>query len=89
MNMRQNFKTGRGAVELLGAFFSPEPARCNEELSPGFQAMTTDIVLALFAAVTRAIPAIGPVVSGVPIVLVGLFTMGPATAAWLLVFVTL
>ncbi|MCX6345929.1 MAG: AI-2E family transporter [Armatimonadetes bacterium] len=45
------------------------------------------MVLALFAAVTRAIPAIGPVVSGVPIVLVGLFTFDAATAAWLLVFV--
>jgi predicted PurR-regulated permease PerM len=30
------------------------------------------IVLALFAGVTRAIPIIGPVVSGIPIVLVGL-----------------
>ncbi len=47
------------------------------------------IVLALFAAVTRAIPAIGPVVSGVPIMLVGLFTMGPAVAAWLVVFITI
>lgn len=46
------------------------------------------MVLALFAAVTRAIPAIGPVVSGVPIVLVGLFTFDAATAVWLLVFVT-
>lgn len=30
------------------------------------------VVLALFAAITRAIPIIGPVVSGIPIVLVGL-----------------
>lgn len=30
------------------------------------------LVLALFAAITRAIPVIGPVVSGIPIVLVGL-----------------
>ena len=30
------------------------------------------LVLALFAAITRAIPVIGPVVSGIPIILVGL-----------------
>ncbi len=30
------------------------------------------VVLALFAAITRAIPVIGPVLSGIPIVLVGL-----------------
>ena len=45
------------------------------------------IVLALFAAITRAIPIIGPVVSGIPIVLVGLLSSGYAMAFWLLVFV--
>jgi len=45
------------------------------------------IVLALFAAITRAIPIIGPVVSGIPIVLVGLLSSGYAMALWLLLFV--
>jgi len=45
------------------------------------------IVLALFAAITRAIPVIGPVVSGIPIVLVGLLSSGYGMALWLLVFV--
>ncbi|MEN6581433.1 MAG: AI-2E family transporter [Armatimonadota bacterium] len=46
------------------------------------------VVLALFAAVTRAIPVIGPVVSGIPIVLVGLLNFpGLGMAAWLTVFV--
>jgi predicted PurR-regulated permease PerM len=47
------------------------------------------VVLALFAAVTRAIPVIGPVVSGVPIVLVGLLNFhGLAIPTYLLTFVT-
>jgi predicted PurR-regulated permease PerM len=46
------------------------------------------IVLALFAAVTRAIPVIGPVVSGIPIVLVGLLNFhGLAVPMYLLIFV--
>ncbi|MEN6357608.1 MAG: AI-2E family transporter [Armatimonadota bacterium] len=46
------------------------------------------IVLALFAAITRAIPVIGPVVSGIPIVLVGLLNFhGLAVPMYLLVFV--
>lgn len=45
------------------------------------------IVLALFAAVTRAIPVIGPVASGVPIILVGLLNSGPELAIMLLAFV--
>lgn len=47
------------------------------------------VVLAVFAGVTRAIPVIGPVISGVPIVLVGLLNFsGPAVPLALLVFVT-
>lgn len=46
------------------------------------------VVLALFAGVTRAVPVIGPVVSGIPIVLVGILnSSGPATPAILLIFV--
>jgi predicted PurR-regulated permease PerM len=47
------------------------------------------LVLALFAAITRAIPVIGPVVSGIPIVLVGLLKTDRVDIALiLLIFVT-
>jgi len=47
------------------------------------------VVLALFAGVTRAIPIIGPVVSGVPIVLVGLvYSDSLAVPLYLLIFIT-
>jgi len=48
------------------------------------------VLLALFAAITRAIPIIGPVISGVPIVLVGLiYSRGHiALPLYLLAFVT-
>lgn len=48
------------------------------------------VVLAVFAAVTRAIPIVGPVVSGVPIVLVGILYSGGnwAIPVYLLVFIT-
>jgi predicted PurR-regulated permease PerM len=46
------------------------------------------VVLALFAAITRAIPVIGPVISGIPIVLVGLLNFhGLAIPTYLLIFV--
>ena len=46
------------------------------------------MVLALFAGITRAIPVIGPVVSGIPIVLVGkLYSNGWAVPIYLLLFV--
>ncbi|MDH7601713.1 MAG: AI-2E family transporter [Armatimonadota bacterium] len=47
------------------------------------------VVLALFAAITRAIPIIGPVLSGVPIILVGLIYSGGSLALpiYLLCFV--
>lgn len=47
------------------------------------------VVLALFAAITRAIPIIGPVLSGIPIVLVGLVYSGGHVALplYLLAFV--
>lgn len=47
------------------------------------------VVLALFSGVTRAIPIIGPVVSGVPIVLVGLLYSGGhwGLPLYLLVFI--
>ncbi len=47
------------------------------------------VVLGLFAGVTRAIPIIGPIVSGVPIILVGILnSSGPAIPITLLIFVT-
>lgn len=48
------------------------------------------VVLGLFAGITRAIPIIGPVVSGIPIILVGLLNSdGPAIPVALLLFVTI
>ena len=48
------------------------------------------VVLALFAGITRAIPIIGPIVSGIPIVLVGALMPdgGIGVALYLLLFVT-
>ena len=47
------------------------------------------LVLALFAAITRAIPVIGPVVSGIPIIIVGSLNSSNMNLPWiLLVFVT-
>ena len=47
------------------------------------------VVLALFSGITRAIPVIGPVVSGIPIVLVGLLSSGGSLtlAIYLCIFV--
>lgn len=42
------------------------------------------LALAVFAGVTRAIPIVGPIISGIVIVLLGLIT-SPMTALWLLV----
>jgi predicted PurR-regulated permease PerM len=41
--------------------------------------------LGIVAGLTRAIPIIGPIVGGIPIVGVALLTRGPQVAAWLLV----
>jgi predicted PurR-regulated permease PerM len=46
------------------------------------------LVLAVFAGITRAIPIIGPVVSGVPICIIGA-QQSTALGLWLLVFVTI
>ena len=48
MRLRQKNWRG-GTSEVIGAFYSSEPLSCNEELSPAFQAMAIDIVMALFA----------------------------------------
>ena len=46
------------------------------------------VVLALFAAITRAIPVVGPVISGVPIILVALLNFpGLAMALYILAFI--
>lgn len=46
------------------------------------------LVLAVFAGVTRAIPVMGPVVSGVPICILGAL-QSTALGVWLLVFITI
>jgi len=47
------------------------------------------LVLAVFAGITRAIPIIGPVASGIPICILGALQGGVGTGLWLLVFVTI
>jgi len=51
------------------------------------------LVLAIFAGITRAIPVIGPIVSGIPIIIIGALTAKPTsspieTAVVLAIFVT-
>jgi predicted PurR-regulated permease PerM len=45
------------------------------------------LVLSVFAGVTRAIPILGPLISGVPIILLGVATQGITMGVWLTVFV--
>jgi predicted PurR-regulated permease PerM len=52
-----------------------------------FTGMKYVLVLAVLAGITRAIPVIGPVASGIPICILGAL-QSPALGAWLLVFVT-
>lgn len=75
---------------LTGVFLSflrvPSP-----DSPSGTMAFPYVVVLAMFAAITRAIPIVGPVLSGVPIVLVGILYSGGSWAlpVYLLTFVIL
>lgn len=44
------------------------------------------LVMGLLAGLTRAIPIVGPVIGGIPIVLLTLISKGPTTALWVLAF---
>ncbi|MCX8052173.1 MAG: AI-2E family transporter [Armatimonadetes bacterium] len=87
-------KIGRGVGEILQSYVFGQLILCAiAGLATGLfltiMKMPYVVVLALFAAITRAIPIIGPVISGVPIVLVGLIYSGGhiALPLYLLVFV--
>jgi len=45
------------------------------------------LVLSVFAGITRAIPILGPIISGIPIILIGVATRSVETGVWLLIFV--
>lgn len=90
---REALRIGRGIGEILQSYIFGQIILCliAGVLTGIFLAVLHVpyiVVLALFAGITRAIPVIGPVVSGIPIVLVGLLNFeGPAIAIYLLVFV--
>lgn len=44
------------------------------------------LTLGLLGGITRAIPVIGSIIGGIPIVLLALVSQGPVVAAWVLVF---
>ncbi len=91
---RRAMQIGRSVGEILESYVFGQLILCAiAGLLTGFVLallnMPYVVVLALFAAVTRAIPIIGPVLSGVPIVLVGLIYSGGSIALpiYLLCFV--
>lgn len=82
---REAVRIGRGIGEILQSYVFGQLILC------AIAGMVTGlfltmlnlpyvVVLALFAGVTRAIPVIGPVVSGIPIVLVGLLNSNGSLA---------
>ncbi len=88
-------RIGRGIGEILQSYVFGQLILCAVAgmltgLFLTILNMPYAVVLALFAAITRAIPIIGPVLSGVPIVLVGLVYSGGRVALplYLLLFVT-
>lgn len=74
---REAIRMGRGIGEILQSYIFGQLILCAiagivTGVFLALLGLPYVVVLALFAGVTRAIPVIGPVVSGVPIVLVGL-----------------
>lgn len=91
---RAVMRIGRGTGEILQSYVVGQFILC---LIAGVltglflwaMGMPYVVVLALFAGITRAIPVIGPVVSGIPIILVGVLnSQGWAVPTYLLLFVT-
>lgn len=91
---REAMRIGRGVGHVLQSYIFGQLILCAIAgvLTGAFLALLGIpyvVVLAIFSGVTRAIPVIGPVVSGVPIVLVGLLNSeGLAIPLALLVFIT-
>ena len=91
---RAAMRLGRSVGEILECYVFGQLILCAiAGLATGLfltiMNMPYAVVLALFAAITRAIPIIGPVLSGIPIVLVGLVYSGGHVALplYLLLFV--
>lgn len=92
--LRRAMRIGRGIGEILRSYVFGQIILCAiagllTGLVLALLNMPYVVVLALFAGITRAIPIIGPVVSGVPIVLVGLINSEGSLALplYLLAFV--
>lgn len=91
--IREAVKIGRDTGEILQSYIVGQFILCVIAgiVTGVFLAamnMPYVVVLAIFAAVTRAIPVIGPAVSGVPIILVGILNSdGIVTPLYLLGFV--
>lgn len=73
---REAFRIGRGIGIIMQSYIYGQVILCViagvlTGLFLAFVGMPYVIVLAIFAAVTRAIPIIGPVASGIPIILIG------------------
>lgn len=92
---REALKIGRCIGEILQSYIFGQLILCLiagivTSIFLAAMNMPYVVVLALFAGITRAIPVIGPVVSGIPIVLVGLLNFSnPSIALYLLIFITI
>jgi predicted PurR-regulated permease PerM len=91
---RNAMMIGRGIGEIMQSYIFGQIILCViagvlTGLFLTFMGVPYVVVLAMFAAITRAIPIIGPVVSGIPIVLVGILYSGGAWTlpVYLLIFV--
>ncbi len=91
---RNAMMIGRGIGEIMQSYIFGQIILCAiagvlTGVFLSLMQMPYVVVLALFAAITRAIPIIGPVVSGVPIVLVGILYSGGSWAVptYLLIFI--
>lgn len=89
---REAIRLGRDTGEIMQSYVTGQIILCviAGVLTAAFLTivgMPYVVVLALFAGITRAIPVIGPVVSGIPIVLVGIVYGGWGMAGYLLLFV--
>lgn len=93
--LREALKIGRDTGEILQSYIVGQFILCVIAgiVTGVFLAamnMPYVVVLAIFAAITRAIPVIGPAVSGIPIIAVGLLNSdGMAVPLYLLTFVVI
>lgn len=91
---RNAMMIGRGIGEIMQSYIFGQIILCAlagvlTGLVLSFTGMPYVVVLAVLAAITRAIPIVGPALSGIPIVLVGILYSGGSWAlpVYLLIFV--